>query len=149
FHGLNGCSRTGCKRNGRRTGLLVAIPARPKPMRAPPSRSPGARWSTNMRPWSHRILGDIAVLEDRVTDARREYDAALAVLVHHACRGVEWILRKAYAGLARKTGESEQSEVHAGHARAIVRQLADSVFDHNLRDKLLLSPAVRELGDFR
>jgi tetratricopeptide (TPR) repeat protein len=99
--------------------------------------------------WSHRILGDIAALEDRVTDARREYDVALSILADHPCPGVEWIVRKAYAGLARKTGDSEQAEVHAGRACAIVRLLADSVCDHNLSDKLLLSPAVRELSDFR
>jgi tetratricopeptide (TPR) repeat protein len=99
--------------------------------------------------WSHRILGDIAGLEDRVIDARREYDAALAILADRPCPGVEWIVRKAYASLARKTGESGDAEVHASRARAIVRQLADSVFDLNLRDKLLLSPAVRELNDFR
>jgi tetratricopeptide (TPR) repeat protein len=98
--------------------------------------------------WSHRILGEIAALEDRVTDARCEYDAALAILADRPCPGVEWIVRKAYASLVRKTGESEQAELHAGRARAIVRQLADSVCDHNLRDKLLLSPAVRELSDF-
>jgi tetratricopeptide (TPR) repeat protein len=99
--------------------------------------------------WSHRILGDIAALEDRVTDARREYDAALAILADRPCPGVEWIVEKAYASLARKTGESEQADVHSGRALAIVRQLADSVFDHNLRDKLLLSPSVRELSDCR
>jgi len=99
--------------------------------------------------WSHRILGEVAALEDRVNDARREYDAALAILADRPCPGVEWIVRKAYASLARKTGENTQAEVHAGHARAIVQQLADSVFDPNLRDKLLLSPAVRELSDVR
>lgn len=98
--------------------------------------------------WSHRLLGEIAALEDRVTDARREYDSALSILVDHPCPGVEWIVRKAYAGLARKTGEREQAEEHLGRARAIVQQLADSVCDHKIGDKLLLSPAVRELGDF-
>ena len=58
------------------------------------------------------------------------------------------VVRKAYARLAHKTGECEQAAVQAGHALAIVQQLADSVFDHNLSGKLLLSPAVRELSDF-
>jgi tetratricopeptide (TPR) repeat protein len=98
--------------------------------------------------WSHRILGEIAALEDRVADARREYDAALRILADHPCPGVEWIVRKAYGDLARKTRESEQAEVHSGRAHAIVRQLADSVCDCKLREKLLQSPAVRELSDF-
>lgn len=105
-------------------------------------------WVCKYAVWSHCILGEIAALEDRITDARREYDAALAILADRPCPGVEWIVRKSYASLARKTGECEQADVHAGHARAIVQQLADSVFDHNLSDKLLLSPAVRELSEF-
>jgi tetratricopeptide (TPR) repeat protein len=96
---------------------------------------------------SHRLLGDIAALEDRVEDARREYQAALEILTQFPCPGVEWVVRKSYAGLARKIGESVAAGEHTSHAVAIVQGLADSVADRDLREKLLMSRAVRELRD--
>jgi tetratricopeptide (TPR) repeat protein len=99
--------------------------------------------------WSHRLLGDIAALEDRVGDARREYEAALGILAQFSYPGVEWVVRKSYAGLARKIGDSVATGEHTSHAVAIVQGLADSVADENLREKLLMSRAVRELRDSR
>jgi tetratricopeptide (TPR) repeat protein len=99
--------------------------------------------------WSYRLLGDIAALEDRVGDARREYEAALGILARFPYPGVEWVVRKSYAGLARKIGDSVAAGDHTSHAVAIVQGLADSVADGNLREKLLMSRAVRELRDSR
>jgi tetratricopeptide (TPR) repeat protein len=99
--------------------------------------------------WSHRLLGDIAAREDRVEDAAREYDAALEILGQFPCPGVEWVVRKSCAGFARMIGDSVTAGEHTSRAVAIVQGLADSVGDGNLREKLLMSRAVRELRDSR
>jgi len=99
--------------------------------------------------WAHRLLGDIATLEDRVEDARREYEAALGILAQFPCPGVEWVVRKSCAGLARKIGESVAAGEHTSQALVIVQGLADSVADGDLREKLLMSRAVGELKNSR
>ena len=99
--------------------------------------------------WSHRLLGDIAAQEDRVEDAAREYEAALGILGQFPCPGVEWVVRKSCAGLARMIGDSVVAGEQTSHAVVIVHGLADSVGDGNLREKLLMSRAVREMRDSR
>jgi tetratricopeptide (TPR) repeat protein len=94
--------------------------------------------------WGLKLKADIATLDDRVDDARRSYEAALGVLAHHPCPPVEWQIRKAYAGLSRRTGESGAADDQVRHARAVVNSLADSAPDE-LRHVLLTSRPVREL----
>jgi tetratricopeptide (TPR) repeat protein len=95
--------------------------------------------------WSRRLLGDIAAMEERAADARREYDAALGVLAQYPAPGVEWVVRQSLAAWARKTGDMALAGEEAAHAGAIIRELANSVPDGNLREKLLGSRAAREL----
>jgi hypothetical protein len=94
--------------------------------------------------WGLKLKADIAILDDRVNDARRSYEAALGVLAHHPCPPIEWQIRKAYAGLSRLTGESAAADDQIRHARAVVNSLADSVPDE-LRQVLLTSRPVRDL----
>jgi tetratricopeptide (TPR) repeat protein len=95
--------------------------------------------------WGLKLKADIATLDDRVEDARRSYDAALAVLAHHPCPPIEWQIRKAYAGLLQRTHESSASDDQIRQARAVVNSLADSVPDTSLRQVLLTSSPVRDL----
>jgi hypothetical protein len=79
--------------------------------------------------WARKLLGDIARVEDRPSDAAREFNAALAVLERHACPTIEWQILRAL--LAR--------------ARAVVQSLAEGIREAERRDVFLRSPAVRAL----
>ena len=95
--------------------------------------------------WGHKLLGDIAVLEERMEDARREYQVALEVLADHPCPMIEWQILKAAAAAARRAKDEPVSAELAGRARAVTQLLADSIHDNTLRDRLLSSQSVREL----
>ncbi len=95
--------------------------------------------------WGHKLLGDIAVLEERMEDARREYQAALDVLGRHPCPMIEWQILKASAGAARRAKNDSTSEELLGRARAVIQSLADSIRDDSLRRKFLAARPFREL----
>jgi tetratricopeptide (TPR) repeat protein len=96
--------------------------------------------------WARKLLGDVAVMDDRPEDARREFSAALQVLEHHACPTIEWqILRAAAAAAGACRDSVAQSELLA-RARAVAHGLADSVREETLRRKFLDSKSIRELG---
>jgi tetratricopeptide (TPR) repeat protein len=87
--------------------------------------------------WARTLLGDIAALEDRVDQARMEYDAALRIFEVYSCPTVEWRVRKIRGELARRTGEGSVADEHLGRSRRLVGQLAASVEDDRLRRILL------------
>ena len=95
--------------------------------------------------WAHKLLGDIAVLEDRPDDAWREYQEALHLLEHHACPTIEWqILRAALIAAGARDDAAARDEL-LGRARAVVQALADSVRDDASRRVFLHSKPIREL----
>jgi hypothetical protein len=95
--------------------------------------------------WAHKLQGDIAMLEDRPDEARREFRSALAVLEHHACPTIEWQILRAAAGPAGALdGDAARREL-LGHAGAVVQSLADSIRDGQLRRTFLESKPVSEL----
>ncbi len=96
--------------------------------------------------WALKLKADIATLEDRVDDARRDYEGALGVLAQHPCPPIEWQIRKAYAELNRRMGESGAGDDQVRHARAVVNSVADSVPDEKLRQVLLTSKPVRDFN---
>jgi hypothetical protein len=95
--------------------------------------------------WAHKLLGDIASLEDRVADSRREYDIALQTVDAHPCPTTHWPILKARADLARKLKDSTAADEFRGRARKVVEGLADSVREEPLRQIFLTSQAIREL----
>jgi tetratricopeptide (TPR) repeat protein len=95
--------------------------------------------------WGRKLKADIALLDDRVDEARSTYEAALGVLARHPCPPIEWQIRKSYAALFRRTGESAAGDDQIGHARALVNSVADSVPEDRLRQALLTSRPVRDL----
>lgn len=97
------------------------------------------------RAWAHKLQGDIAVLEDRVEDARREYDAALRLLEQVHCQIIEWRILKAAAELADRRRDVSARDALRARARSVVRSLAVSVRERKLRKTFLSSEAVREL----
>jgi tetratricopeptide (TPR) repeat protein len=97
------------------------------------------------RAWAHKLQGDIAVLEERVEDAGREYDAALRLIEQVPCPTIEWRILKAAAELADRRRDAATKDALRARAQAVVRSLASSVREERLRNALLSSKAVREL----
>jgi hypothetical protein len=95
--------------------------------------------------WARKLLGDIAMLDDRPQDARRELSAALAVLDRHRCPTIEWrVLQSAAAAAAAIEGDAARDELRA-RAAAVVRSLADSIRNPQLRTTFLGSKQIRDL----
>lgn len=97
------------------------------------------------RAWGLSLRAGIAALDDRISDARADYDAALSVLTDHPAPPTEWQIRKAYGEFLRRVGEPEAGDDQIRRALSLVNGIADSVSDERLRTVLLRSRAVREL----
>lgn len=95
--------------------------------------------------WANKLLGDIAVLEDRVEDGKKSYRAALNLLKKYHCPILEWKIWKAAADLEKLLKNNSAADEYRGRAKAVVQSLADSVTDEKLRNHFLLSKAVREI----
>ena len=95
--------------------------------------------------WAHKVRGDIASLEDRVEDARREYGIALQTVDAHPCPTTHWRILAARADLARKLKDSAAEDEFRGRAHKVMEVLADSIREEPLRQKFLTSKAIRAL----
>ena len=95
--------------------------------------------------WAHKVFGDIATLEDRVDVATQEYGIALQTVHTHPCPTTHWRILVARADLARKLNDPAAADEFRGQARNVARGLADSIREEPLRQKFLMSKAVREL----
>ena len=92
--------------------------------------------------WARKLLGDIAVLEDRPDEAAGEFAQALALLDRHACPTVEWqVLRSAAA--AASLVHSDDAPVLAARASAVVQSLARSIRDPEMQTRFLRAQPVR------
>jgi tetratricopeptide (TPR) repeat protein len=96
--------------------------------------------------WAHKLLGDVAVLEERMEDGQRHYATALGVLQRHPCPTIEWKILRAAAELARRQKNDTAGADFLGRARAVVHSLADSIEDDNLRQGFLAAKPVRDLS---
>jgi tetratricopeptide (TPR) repeat protein len=92
--------------------------------------------------WAHKLLGDIAVVEERFADGRREYETALSVLRYHRCPTIEWKILLAAAGMASAYHDAPLAERYRGRCRTLVQSLADSITEDRLRQGFLKSEAV-------
>jgi hypothetical protein len=95
--------------------------------------------------WAHKVLGDIAALEDRPGDAQREFNTALNLLKHHSCPIIEWQVLRSAARAADLLGRVAHRDELLGRARQVVHKLADSVREDMRRRTFLCSRPVREL----
>jgi len=95
--------------------------------------------------WARKVLGDIAVLEDRVEDARREYGIALQIVDAHPCPTTHWRILVARADLAGKLKDSAAADEFRGRGRKVVEGLANSIREEPLRQKFLMSDAIRAI----
>jgi DNA-binding winged helix-turn-helix (wHTH) protein/tetratricopeptide (TPR) repeat protein len=92
---------------------------------------------------AYKILGDVAVAEERFADARREYDTALRVLERHRCPTVEWTVLLAAADTASAFRDTALAEHYHGRCRQVIQLLADSLTEDSLRSRFLASEAIR------
>lgn len=95
--------------------------------------------------WANKLLGDIAVLEDRVEEGKKHFETAMHILKDFPCPIIEWKILKASAELAKLRKDDVARDKFRGQARAIVQSLADSVKVEKLRKMFLSSKAVQEL----
>jgi tetratricopeptide (TPR) repeat protein len=96
--------------------------------------------------WAHKLLGDIAALEEQVDDGQRHYATALGVLQHHPCPTIEWKILQAAAELAKRQRNDAVSAEFLGRAHAVVQSLAGSIQDDKLRQRFLAAKPVRDLN---
>jgi tetratricopeptide (TPR) repeat protein len=92
--------------------------------------------------WAHKLLGDIAVMEERFADARTAYEAALSVLRYHRCPTIEWKILLAAAAMASACNDVPLAEHYRGRCQSVVHSLADSITDDRLRQRFLKSESI-------
>src|SRR6185369_15533842 len=93
---------------------------------------------------ARKLLGDVAFLTDRLGDAVREYDAALAILKQYPCPLLEWRVLLARAQVARCSKDVRRADDLFARSRATVARIADSVRNDAIREGFLQSRVVRE-----
>jgi len=101
--------------------------------------------SAKHRAWALKILGEITLLEDDVSTARKCLDEAIGILTDKPCPTIAWKILKDRAELAKKLGDKAGADDFRGRARATVRSLADSLTDDKIRAKFLKSRSVESL----
>ena len=93
---------------------------------------------------AHKLLGDLAFLTDRLADAAREYDTALAILKQYPCPLLEWKVLLSGAQVARRSKDLRRADDLFARSRATVACIADSVRDDRIRQGFLQSRLVSE-----
>jgi tetratricopeptide (TPR) repeat protein len=93
---------------------------------------------------AHKLLGDLAFLTDRIADAAREYDTALAILKQYPCPLLEWKVLLSRAQVARCCKDLRRADDLFARSRATVARIADSVRDDRIKQEFLQSRVVRE-----
>ena len=94
--------------------------------------------------WSHKLLGDIAMAEERLPEARAAYDAALELLGRYRCPVIEWRVLHAAAEAAAAVRDSDLTGEYRARCRQVIFALADSLTDEKLKKQFLGSQAVRQ-----
>jgi hypothetical protein len=94
--------------------------------------------------WGHKILGDVAMAEERIADARAEYEAAVGLLDHHPCPLIEWRILSAAADAASACHDTGLEDQYRGRCRQVIHGLAESLTEEKLRRQFLDSQAIRQ-----
>jgi tetratricopeptide (TPR) repeat protein len=95
--------------------------------------------------WAHKLLADVAMLEDRPHDAAGELAKALTVLECYPCPTIEWQVLKSAGAVAGVIEGDAARQALLDRAVAVVNALADSLRNPALRDTFLRSKPVRDL----
>jgi tetratricopeptide (TPR) repeat protein len=94
---------------------------------------------------AHKLLAEVAVGRGDPAEAKTELKAALAQLASHPVPIVAWRTYAALGRLHSQLDEDRAARAAFAQAGAIVRQIAGSVYDEQLRATFLNSAAVREI----
>jgi tetratricopeptide (TPR) repeat protein len=92
--------------------------------------------------WAHKILGDVAMAEERTSDARSEYEAAMGLLTHHRSPLIEWRILQSAADAASARHDSRSANEYRGKCRHVIHGLAESLTEEKLRRQFLNSEAI-------
>ncbi len=92
--------------------------------------------------WAHKVLGDVAVMQERFDEGRSEYNAALETLRNHRCPTIEWKILLGAAEMASAFGDAALAERYRGQCRQVIHSLADSITEGNARETFLKSEAI-------
>jgi hypothetical protein len=93
--------------------------------------------------WANKLLGDVAVAEERFEDARDAYGAAMQVLAHHRCPIIEWKILRGAADVAKVLRDDDRAALFRARASATLDALGASIVEDRLRRQFLGSEAVR------
>ena len=94
--------------------------------------------------WAHKILGDVAMAEERMADARSEYEASMGLLDHHHCPLIEWRILQSAADAASARHDSRSADEYRGRCRQVIHGLAESLTEEKLRRQFINSEAIRQ-----
>jgi DNA-binding winged helix-turn-helix (wHTH) protein/tetratricopeptide (TPR) repeat protein len=103
----------------------------------------GPRKARKHLAWGHKILGDVAVAEERPADGLTEYQTALRALQRHRCPLIEWRILLAAAETASACRQNDAAERYRGRCRQVIQHLAGSIKEEGLRRQLLGSETIR------
>ena len=93
-----------------------------------------------------KLVGDVAVLEDKPDVAQQHYESALKGVEARPCPTIEWPILAALASNCRARNDPQRADELLARARSVTQGLADSITDTGLRSTFLGSEAVRNLG---
>ena len=91
---------------------------------------------------ARKLLGEIALLEERPHEARREFAAALSLLDRYPCPTLEWTVLQSAAAAAES--DAARTDLLA-RAAIVVRSLAESIGHPELQATFLRSKQIRDL----
>jgi len=94
--------------------------------------------------WAHKILGDVAMAEERAVDARSEYEAAMGLLGRHHCPLIEWRILRSAADAASVRHDIRSADEYRSRCRQVINGLAESLTEEKLRRQFLNSEAIRQ-----
>lgn len=94
--------------------------------------------------YANKLLGDIAILEDRIEDAQKYFDDAFQLLREYSCPFVEWKLLNSSIELAKKLRVDDKRDELIAKKQKVIKSIADSISEERLRKIFLYSKSVRE-----
>jgi tetratricopeptide (TPR) repeat protein len=96
--------------------------------------------------WARKLLGDVAVMEDRPREAVTSYHAGLSELQHHPCPSVQWKISAALAATHAKLHQSEETTRWRAETQRLLLELGASIREGRLQTRFRHSRVAREFG---
>jgi len=94
--------------------------------------------------WGYKILGDVALAEERMEDAHAQYQTALDLLERYRNPLIHWRVLHAAAEAASARHDSDLADQYRRRCRQVINSLAESLTDGQLRRQFLGSRPIRQ-----